>query len=79
MLYNAVGKKPVLSEGSRYRRDTWDCPCGETFEFMCEVSRDVPAAAEFRCVGCSSPQLVRGRILSAAWKDGEEWVALTVA
>ena len=63
---------------ARYRPESWDCGCGESFEFMCDVGDASPAMAEFRCIRCAQVQVVRGRLLSAAWKDGETWVALTV-
>ena len=77
-MQNRVRNQIVLREGSRYRRESWDCPCGETFEFMCEVGAQSPPAVEFRCVKCSRVQILRGRLLSAAWKDGDDWVTLTV-
>jgi hypothetical protein len=64
--------------GGRFRREAWDCPCGQVYDFMCDVGETSAPAAEFRCLRCSRVQLLRGRLLSAAWKDGEQWVALTV-
>lgn len=62
----------------RFQRETWDCPCGQVYDFMCDVSEKHAPTAEFRCLRCSRIQLLRGRILSAAWKDGDQWVAVTV-
>ena len=62
----------------KFRRETWQCLCGEQFEFMSEIHDEHPPAVEFRCVKCSRVQLVRGRLVSIAWKDGDNWVTLTV-
>ena len=68
----------MAENGARFRPESWSCACGESFEFMCEVREALPPVVEFRCIRCSRLQLLRGRLLSAAWKDGDNWVALTV-
>ena len=61
-----------------FRRESWSCPCGQNYEFMSDIGPQSPPATEFRCPHCSTVQLVRGRLLSASWKDGDQWTSLTV-
>ena len=61
-----------------FRRESWNCPCGHTYELMSDIGPQSTPATEFRCPQCATVQLVRGRLLSASWKDGDQWVSLTV-